>query len=146
MGPAVDHGRRVAGAAGIGAATAADRHLRLVPVEGRCPRAGRRIRLQTQTEQKGEEVGGFVPHVTLKSIANNQPPAEEVLVDRPEVNANVTRVTGPFCVEATIPTPVDWEGDGVEDSGAGRRRGPRNLYGTHVGSAPQEPRAATGQE
>ena len=35
--------------------------------------------------KKGEEVGGIVPHVTLKSIANNQPPAEEVLVDRPEV-------------------------------------------------------------
>ncbi len=62
--------------------------------------------------RKGEEVGGIVPHVTLKSIANNEPPAEEVLVDRPEVNANITRVTGPFCVEATIPTPVDWEGDG----------------------------------
>ncbi len=68
---------------------------------------------------KGEEVGGIVPHVTLKSIANNEPPDEEVLVDRPETVAKITRVTGPFCVEATIPTPVDWEGDGVEDSGAG---------------------------
>jgi adenine-specific DNA-methyltransferase len=28
-----------------------------------------------------------------------------------------SRVCGPFCFEATIPTPVDWEGDGVEDSG-----------------------------
>ncbi len=68
--------------------------------------------------RKGEEVGGIVPHITLKSIANNEPPAEEVLVDRPEVENGITRVTGPFCVEATIPTPVDWEGDGVEDSGA----------------------------
>ena len=34
--------------------------------------------------KKGEELGGIVPHVTLKSIANNEPPAEEVLVDRPE--------------------------------------------------------------
>src|SRR5581483_10373497 len=34
---------------------------------------------------KGEEVGGIVPHITLKSIANNEPPEEEVLVDRPEV-------------------------------------------------------------
>lgn len=68
--------------------------------------------------KKGEEVGGIVPHITLKSIANNEPPAEEVLVDRPEVENGITRVTGPFCVEATIPTPVDWEGDGVEDSGA----------------------------
>ena len=67
---------------------------------------------------KGEEVGGIVPHVTLKSIANNEPPAEEVLVDRPEPVNSITRVSGPFCLEATIPTPVDWEGDGIEDSGA----------------------------
>jgi adenine-specific DNA-methyltransferase len=66
--------------------------------------------------KKGEEVGGIVPHVTLKSIANNEPPEEEVLVDRPEVESKYVRVTGPFAVEATIPTPVDWEGDGVEDS------------------------------
>ncbi|MCP9470937.1 MAG: site-specific DNA-methyltransferase [Nitrospira sp.] len=59
--------------------------------------------------KKGEEVGGIVPHITLKSIANNEPPKEEVLVDRPEVENGITRVTGPFCVEATIPTPVDWE-------------------------------------
>ena len=67
--------------------------------------------------KKGEEVGGIVPHITLKSIANNEPPQEEVLVDCPEKQSGITRVTGPFCVEATIPTPVDWEGDGIEDSG-----------------------------
>jgi len=61
---------------------------------------------------------GIVRHITLESIANNEPPAEAVLVDRPEVEKGITRVTGPFCVEATIPTPVDWEGDGIEDSGA----------------------------
>jgi adenine-specific DNA-methyltransferase len=65
---------------------------------------------------KGEEVGGIVPHVMLKSIANNEPPAEEVLVDRPEEINKVTRVTGPFCFEATIPTPMDWDEDGEEDS------------------------------
>ncbi len=53
--------------------------------------------------QKGEEVGGIVPHITLKSIANNEPPAEEVLVDRPEIVRGVVRVAGPFAVEATIP-------------------------------------------
>jgi adenine-specific DNA-methyltransferase len=67
--------------------------------------------------KKGEEVGGIVPHVTLKSIANDEPPAEEVLVDRPEVDSAITRVAGPFVVEATIPTPVDVDGDGTEDSG-----------------------------
>lgn len=66
---------------------------------------------------KGEEVGGIVPHVTLKSIANDEPPAEEVLVDRPEVDKGVLRVTGPFCFEATIPTPVDIDGDGTDDGG-----------------------------
>jgi adenine-specific DNA-methyltransferase len=65
----------------------------------------------------GEEVGGIVPHVTLKSIANDEPPSEEVLVDRPQTDPKITRVSGPFAVEATIPTPVDYEGDGVEDSG-----------------------------
>ena len=66
---------------------------------------------------KGEEVGGIVPHITLESIANDEPAKEEVLVDQPETEVGVTRVSGPFCVEATIPTPVDWEGDGEEDSG-----------------------------
>jgi adenine-specific DNA-methyltransferase len=73
---------------------------------------------ERKQNRKGEEVGGIVPHVTLKSIANNEPPDEEVLVDRPETDSKFVRVTGPFVVEATIPTPVDWEGDGVEDSGA----------------------------
>ncbi len=83
---------------------------------------------ERKQNKKGEEVGGIVPHVTLKSIANNEPPAEEVLVDRPEVESGITRVTGPFCVEATIPIPVDWEGDGVEDSGAGSTE----AYGSFV--------------
>lgn len=52
--------------------------------------------------RKGEEVGGLVPHITLKSIANDEAPATEVLVDRPEVNSAVVRVAGPFVVEATI--------------------------------------------
>ena len=66
---------------------------------------------------KGEEVGGIVPHVTLKSIANDEPPQEEVLVDRPEKKAGIVRISGPFVVEATIPTPVDWEADKADDGG-----------------------------
>src|SRR5205823_3133550 len=62
---------------------------------------------------KGEEVGGIVPHVTLKSIANDEPPQEEVLVDRPEVDSKITRVTGPFTMEATIPAPLDTESTGT---------------------------------
>ena len=71
---------------------------------------------ERRKNRTGEDVGGIVPHVTLKSLANDEPPKEEVLVDRPEIVDNITRVTGPFVVEATIPTPVDFEADGVEDS------------------------------
>jgi adenine-specific DNA-methyltransferase len=60
-----------------------------------------------QQNKMGVEVGGIVPHVTLGSIANNEPPSEEIVVDRPETDNSITRVTGPFCVEATIPTALD---------------------------------------
>ncbi|MGH9945310.1 MAG: site-specific DNA-methyltransferase, partial [Pyrinomonadaceae bacterium] len=45
-----------------------------------------------------------VPHVTLKSIANNEPPAQETLYDQPLVERNTARVTSPFTVEA-VPAP-----------------------------------------
>lgn len=83
--------------------------------DARGPAAG--FVYRRRQNRKGEEVGGIAPHVTLKSIANDEPPAEEVLVDRPEVDKKITRVTGPFVVEATIPTPVDLDGDGEEDLG-----------------------------
>ena len=66
--------------------------------------------------RKGEEVGGIVPHVTLDSIVNQEPPTEEVIVDRPETDSKTTRVAGPFCVEATIPTPLDTDSEGHEAS------------------------------
>ncbi|CDM94001.1 site-specific DNA-methyltransferase [Limnospira indica] len=59
--------------------------------------------------KKGEEVGGIVPHITLKSIANDEPPAEEILVDRPEMDNSIVRVCSPFTIEGTIPPPVDME-------------------------------------
>ena len=40
-----------------------------------------------------------VPHITLKSLANNEPPETETLYDQPEVDKNLMRVTGPFTVE-----------------------------------------------
>ena len=88
---------------------------------GRGPAGG--FVYKRKQNSKGEEVGGIVPHVTLKSIANDEPPAEEVIIDRPEVDSKITRVTGPFVVEATIPTPVDIDGDGTEDSGIGQDEG-----------------------
>lgn len=51
-----------------------------------------------------------VPHVTLKSIANNEPAAEETLYDQPLVDTKKVRVCGPFTVEA-VPAPVVAEVD-----------------------------------
>lgn len=40
-----------------------------------------------------------VPHVTLKSIANGEPPETETLYDQPEPDKKKLRVAGPFTVE-----------------------------------------------
>ncbi len=46
-----------------------------------------------------------VPHVTLKSIANNEPPGEETLYDQPLLDNSRARISGPFTVEA-VPAPT----------------------------------------
>jgi adenine-specific DNA-methyltransferase len=38
--------------------------------------------------------------------------------NRPDEEDRITRISGPFCVEATIPTPVDWDSDAEEDESA----------------------------
>lgn len=43
---------------------------------------------------------GKVPHITLKSIANNEQPQEEALYDQPLSDKSKKRVAGPFTVEA----------------------------------------------
>lgn len=40
-----------------------------------------------------------VPHITLKSLANDEPPATETLYDQPETDNKKLRVSGPFTVE-----------------------------------------------
>ena len=55
-----------------------------------------------------------VPHITLKSIANNEPPATETLYDQPEIDKDKVRITGPFTVEA-LPAPVVKPLDDVSD-------------------------------
>ncbi|MDD5775273.1 MAG: DNA methyltransferase [Candidatus Omnitrophica bacterium] len=41
-----------------------------------------------------------VPHITLGSIANNEPPKEETIYNQPVIEKGKVRVTGPFTVEA----------------------------------------------
>src|SRR5258708_18600380 len=66
-------------------------------------------------DPNGEDVRqGFrytkVQHVTLKSLANDEPPEEETLYNQPEIDKNKLRITGPFTVETLQsfePTPPE---------------------------------------
>jgi len=55
-----------------------------------------------------------VPHITLKSIANNEPAPQETLYDQPFIDSKRLRVTGPFTMEA-VPAPVVRSFDEVEN-------------------------------
>jgi adenine-specific DNA-methyltransferase len=50
----------------------------------------------------GGTAGGLVTRVTSTTIANNEDPETVTLVDRPEITNAITRVCGPFTVEATV--------------------------------------------
>lgn len=63
-----------------------------------------------------------VPHITLKSIANNERAEEEVLYDQPEENKKKIRVSGPFTVETlqsfnvTEPEEINHRSDEAEEN------------------------------
>ena len=63
-----------------------------------------------------------VPHITLKSIANNEQADEEVLYDQPEENKRKIRVSGPFTVETlqsfnvTSPEEINNSSDEAEEN------------------------------
>ncbi|MBC2695578.1 MAG: site-specific DNA-methyltransferase [Desulfobacteraceae bacterium] len=59
-----------------------------------------------------------VPHITLKSIANNEPPATETLYDQPYIDNKKTRITGPFTVEA-VPAPYAKSFDELRNDDSG---------------------------
>ncbi|MEI6776014.1 MAG: DUF559 domain-containing protein [Chloroflexales bacterium] len=52
---------------------------------------------------RGAFVYKTVPHITLKSIAQNEPSETETLYDQPEIDRSAVRVAGPFTVEAVQP-------------------------------------------
>jgi len=72
---------------------------------------------------KDEGVGsGFnyktIPRITLKNIANDEPPSTEILNDRPIIDSSKTRVSGPFTVEA-VPAPYSKSFDELEQEDSG---------------------------
>ncbi len=72
-----------------------------------------------------------VPHITLKSIANNEPVPYETLYDQPFTDSKRQRVTGPFTIEA-VPAPVaksfeDIESDTIIDADSSVSRSGETL-------------------
>ena len=47
----------------------------------------------------------LIQHVTLGSLANDEPPDNEVLYDKPQIESTKKRISGPFTIEA-VPSPV----------------------------------------
>ena len=86
---------------------------------------------EERQNRRGEESGGIIPHVTLGSLANDEPTDKVVLVDQPKRSPKVTRVTGPFLVEGTIPGETSPDAprapiEGMDDEES-RRGGQRLL-------------------
>lgn len=63
-----------------------------------------------------------VPHITLKSIANNEPAPQETLYDQPLIDNKRLRVTGPFTMEA-VPAPVTKSFDEVDSTNVSSEAG-----------------------
>ena len=80
---------------------------------------------ERKQNRKGEEVGGIVPRITLSSIANQEDPETRTLSDRPEINKKITRVCGPFTVEATIQAAMSMEEDAPEQTALPQSSSPR---------------------
>ena len=80
---------------------------------------------QRKQNKHGVEVGGRVPKITLQSIARTEDAGSRIISDRPEINRGVTRVCGPFTVEASIQAAMSLEEDGEPNSATPKTGGPR---------------------
>ena len=66
--------------------------------------------------RRGIEIGGLVPKITLQSIAKKEDAGSRIIGDKPEINRGVTRVCGPFTVEASIQAARSMTEDSVPSS------------------------------
>lgn len=81
-----------------------------------------------------------VPHITLKSLANDEPAEDETLYDKPSEDKKRIRVTGPFTVETlqnfepTTPEAMDAPAHGAGDSAEELERFENRIF-EHLKSA-----------
>jgi adenine-specific DNA-methyltransferase len=73
--------------------------------ENRGPASGMEYKPDTDSANRKADGYGIVSQHTLSSIAGDEDPQTIILRENPEVDYQYTRVTGPFCVESSIPTP-----------------------------------------
>lgn len=74
-------------------------------------------------DDRGQEVGGIVPRITLQQVASGAAPESQVRVDHPDRDAAIVRVSAPFTVEAVMPPALSPHGaaGSRESRDAGRR-------------------------
>lgn len=80
---------------------------------------------ERKKNRKGEEIGGLLPKVTLKTFAKNEDPQSVTIVDKPEIARGVTRVSGPFTVEATIQAAMSMDDDVRQEATQPQTSNPR---------------------
>lgn len=68
---------------------------------------------ERKQNKSGQEIGGLIPRIALKTIANEINPETICLVNRPKESLKITRVCGPFTVEATIQAAHSLEVEGA---------------------------------
>ncbi len=93
-------------------------------------------------QEKGDIRQGFIyktlPHITLKSLANDEPPITETLYDKPEIDNKKLRVCGAFTVdtlqnfEPISPEELDDETRTNEQEGVFEEVVKQHLLGTGV--------------
>lgn len=66
---------------------------------------------ERKQNRKGDEIGGLMPRLSMKSFTKNESSDYETIVDRPELATSVVRVCGPFTVEATIQAAMSLDED-----------------------------------
>jgi len=101
------------------------------------PENGQDQHLKTKDIRQGF-VYKTVPHITLKSLANDEPPATETLYDQPEIDRKKLRVSGPFTVETlqnfepVSPAELETEQIAGEDAGEWSEKIKQHLLSTGI--------------
>lgn len=97
--------------------------------ESRGPVSG--FKYEYKEDTRGLQSGGIIRNISRGTISNDETADEIILVDRPEIDNKVTRISGPFVFEATIPTPMGLEEDQSPENG-GQAEGESEAYGSFL--------------